>query len=97
MRRIELADGADLAQWRDAARALLADGVPPDQVLWTGGAQGDLLGSAPGGQGSLLAADPGVPPGAVGGAGPPTVAGRAVRSDVRVPRDFLDLADQLGA
>lgn len=92
MRRIELADGADLAQWRDAARALLADGVPPDQVLWTGGAQGDLLGSAPGGQGSLLAADPGVPPGAVGGAGPPTVAGRAVRSDVRVPRDFLDLA-----
>ena len=46
MRRVELADGADLAEWREAARALLRDGVPPDQVLWQGGAQDDLLGVA---------------------------------------------------
>ncbi|MBJ7573870.1 UdgX family uracil-DNA binding protein [Luteimonas sp. MC1828] len=44
MRRVTLDDGADLAQWRDAARALLADDVPPAEVLWQGGAQGDLLG-----------------------------------------------------
>ena len=41
MRRVTLDDGADLAQWRDAARGLLADAVPPADVLWQGGAQGD--------------------------------------------------------
>ena len=44
MRRVELADGSDLVEWRDAARALLLAGVPPEQVLWQGGAQVDLLG-----------------------------------------------------
>lgn len=32
-----LAHTADLAPWREAARALLAAEVPPEQVAWTGG------------------------------------------------------------
>lgn len=44
MRRVELAGGSDLAEWRYAARALLLAGVPPEQVLWQSGAQVDLLG-----------------------------------------------------
>src|SRR5690606_17904502 len=42
MRRVELVDGADLAEWREAARALLVDAVPPEHVLWQSGAQDDL-------------------------------------------------------
>ena len=44
MRRVILDDAADLAQWREAARGLLLAAVPPAEVLWEGGAQGDLLG-----------------------------------------------------
>lgn len=51
MRRVSLADGADLAEWRQAARGLLADGVAPEHVLWDVGAQPDLLGA-------LVAPDP---------------------------------------
>lgn len=43
MQRIALADGADLAEWRAQARALLAAGVPPEQVQWQVGMQADLL------------------------------------------------------
>ena len=77
MRHVELPDGADLAQWRDAARTLLGEGVPPEHVLWQGGAQADLLGTAPGVQHDLLADAP---------------TTRPARRDLRVPRDFLDLA-----
>ena len=45
MRRVTLVDAADLDEWRDAARALLGEGVAPDQVLWDSGAQQDLLGA----------------------------------------------------
>lgn len=43
MQRVVLADGADLAEWRRQARALLAAGVPPEHVQWQLGAQVDLL------------------------------------------------------
>jgi len=43
MRQVRLADGADLAEWRARARALLAEGVPPEQVQWQVGTQADLL------------------------------------------------------
>ena len=81
MRRVALADGADLACWRAAARALLAEDVPPEQVLWQGGAQRDLLDAtvAP-----PLAAD------AQAGGGVPAAGARPARA--RVPREFLDLA-----
>lgn len=81
MRRVELADGADLAQWRDVARALLADGVPPEQVLWQVGAQRDLLGEV-GDLGDL---------GEVGEVGDAMRRGGSP-AGLRVPRDFLDLA-----
>ncbi|MBJ6983728.1 UdgX family uracil-DNA binding protein [Luteimonas sp. MC1750] len=81
MRRVELSDGADLAQWREAARALLADGVPPDQVLWPGGAQDDLLGAGADMFERSVPAQPGV-----------AVARRRVASEPRVPREFLELA-----
>lgn len=81
MRRVELADGADLAQWREAARALLADGVPPDQVLWPGGAQDDLLGAGA----DMPRADAAAPPGVA-------VAPRRAAPQPRVPREFLELA-----
>ena len=43
MQRVVLTDGADLAEWRGQARALLAAGVPPEQVQWQVGAQVNLL------------------------------------------------------
>jgi len=43
MRRVVLSDGADLAEWRSQARALLAAGIPPEQVQWQAGGQQDLL------------------------------------------------------
>ncbi len=45
MRRVTLVDGADLTEWREAARLLLNEGVTPEHVLWESGAQGDLLGT----------------------------------------------------
>ncbi len=47
MRTVVLDDGADLASWRSAARALLAAGVPPDQVHWQVGNDDGLFGQAP--------------------------------------------------
>lgn len=44
MRSVRLADGADLAAWRTAARTLLAAGVPPEQVRWQVGQDTDLFG-----------------------------------------------------
>ena len=37
MRRIHLQDGADPAEWRAAARAALADEIPPEQIAWSVG------------------------------------------------------------
>jgi probable DNA metabolism protein len=79
MRTVALVDGADLAEWREAARALLAEDVPPDAVLWESGAQGDLLGDGAPARSSHPAVD--------APAGPPVSAPPA-----RVPRDFLALA-----
>ena len=79
MRQVVLADGADLAEWREAARALLAEGVPPEAVLWDSGMQGDLLGAPPPSQAgaSEVAADVGT---------------QAPDATARVPREFLELA-----
>ncbi len=45
MRRVALAGGADLDGFRRAARGLLAEGVPPEQVQWIDGDAGaDLFG-----------------------------------------------------
>lgn len=98
MRRVELADGADLAQWRDAARALLADGVPPEEVSWQAGAQRDLLGGAADAQADRPARGPRSPGRRSGGPAPEeSASGDALRrgsppAALRVPRDFLDLA-----
>ena len=35
LRRVSLREGADLDGFRQAARALVAAGVAPDQVVWT--------------------------------------------------------------
>ena len=35
MRTIHLAEGADLDGFRHAVRALVAEGVPPDEVAWS--------------------------------------------------------------
>jgi uracil-DNA glycosylase len=44
MRTITLATPDDFDAWRDAARALAADGVPPDDVVWqVGDAPSDLF------------------------------------------------------
>lgn len=76
MHRVALVDGADLAEWRVAARTLLSNGVPPEQVLWDSGAQGDLLGGfdlSPPGETTI-----------------PPLARR--NREFKVPRDFIDLA-----
>lgn len=94
MRRVTLDDGANLAQWRDAARALLADAVSPADVLWQGGAQGDLLGDVATPLAHVGFADGMSPaagaPDAAGGRASGTMAQAPVTP--RVPRDFLALA-----
>lgn len=44
MRAVVLEPGAPFEDWRDLARGLLRDGVPPDAVSWVRGGQEDLLG-----------------------------------------------------
>ncbi|MBB1059553.1 UdgX family uracil-DNA binding protein [Marilutibacter spongiae] len=79
MRRVSLDDGADLAEWRQAARGLLADGIAPEHVLWDVGAQADLLGAlAAPGQGLASGARP-----------VPAVA------QAKVPAAFLSLAGRV--
>ncbi|MES2096084.1 MAG: UdgX family uracil-DNA binding protein [Pseudomonadota bacterium] len=46
MRSVALSAEDDFPGWRDAVRALVLDGVPPDQVAWrVGDAPGELFGS----------------------------------------------------
>lgn len=45
-RRVAVEDGADLAGFRRAARALCAEGVAPDGVLWSLGGEGGLFAEA---------------------------------------------------
>ncbi|MET4896213.1 UdgX family uracil-DNA binding protein [Sphingomonadaceae bacterium jetA1] len=46
MRIVTLPAADDFDAWRDAARGLIADGVPPDQVVWQVGPQAaDLFGA----------------------------------------------------
>ena len=49
MREVVLAHPGDFAEWRDAARGLLAGGVAPEDVSWRGAAEGASLfgGTAP--------------------------------------------------
>ena len=45
MRVARVAEPDDFDGWRDAARALAAEGVPPDQVVWqVGDVAADLFG-----------------------------------------------------
>jgi uracil-DNA glycosylase len=44
-RSVALERPDDFDGWRDAARALILDGVPPEQVVWTSG-EADLFGEA---------------------------------------------------
>ncbi|RKE84217.1 UdgX family uracil-DNA binding protein [Rhizobium sp. AG855] len=47
MREVTLAGRGDFTEWREAARALLTDGVAPQDVFWqTGQSPGDLFGQA---------------------------------------------------
>ena len=43
MREVVLAEPGDFAEWRSAARSLLAGGVAPEHVSWRGGAEGASL------------------------------------------------------
>jgi len=48
MRVVTLSDPDDIDGWRDAARTLIADGVPPADVVWqVGDAATDLFATAP--------------------------------------------------
>ncbi|MGN2245607.1 UdgX family uracil-DNA binding protein [Frateuria sp. GZRR35] len=78
MRLVQLADGADLAEWRSRARALLAGGVPPEQVAWQVG-----------GQAGLLPADTGAPAAAM----PAGVAGSVPREFLVLATRVLAHAD----
>lgn len=44
MRRVGFEPGAGYAEWRRIARALLNDGIAPEDVVWQRDAQADLLG-----------------------------------------------------
>ncbi|ALH81827.1 UdgX family uracil-DNA binding protein [Sphingopyxis macrogoltabida] len=58
MREVVLTEPGDFAEWRRAARGLLAGGVAPDEVSWRGSAEGaslfgDAVAAAPAGRLSL--------------------------------------------
>ncbi|ALJ11639.1 UdgX family uracil-DNA binding protein [Sphingopyxis macrogoltabida] len=58
MREVVLKEPSDFAEWRRAARGLLAGGVAPEEVSWRGSAEGaslfgDAIAAAPVGQLSL--------------------------------------------
>ena len=60
MRRVTLKGRGDLAEWRDAARLLLSQGVVPDAIDWHEAAEdSDLFGSAGGKQPALFNNDTG--------------------------------------
>ncbi len=46
MREVRFPPGAGFDAWRESARALLRDAVPPEDVSWTTGAQAGLLAEA---------------------------------------------------
>ena len=49
MRRIDLFEGADADGFRRAVRQLVAEGVPPEDIVWNAGGSRDLFGeTAPG-------------------------------------------------
>jgi uracil-DNA glycosylase len=77
-RRVRLAGDADFAGFRDAARLLLRDGVPPQDVVWdTGGRRDDLFAAA-----EAAPSPPGREP----------EPGAAPRTAPRVSRAFLEAA-----
>ena len=58
MREVVLKTAGDFAEWRSAARGLLAGGVAPEDVSWRGGGEGaslfgDAVVAAPGAAVSL--------------------------------------------
>ncbi|MBP2300820.1 UdgX family uracil-DNA binding protein [Azospirillum picis] len=57
MHPVELKDGADLDGFRRALRRLVAGGVEPDDVAWSGGAMPSLFGTCPDGGTAALPAD----------------------------------------
>jgi probable DNA metabolism protein len=60
MRVVTLAEPDDIDAWRDAARGLIADGVPPDQVVWqVGDKAADLFATNPAPAQPAAAASPG--------------------------------------
>lgn len=97
MRVVRLASEIDFDGWRQAARALRAEGVAPDAVVWT--VEYDLFADAP---------DPVIPDGpkgrsgtvsSTGTSGGPGSALRSGRDDsgsqFTVPKPFIDLAGQV--
>src|SRR5690606_35700762 len=78
-------------EWREAARALLVDAVPPEHVLWQSGAQDDLLGASMPLLQGVARGGPGATPSGSRAQTAPDPATAGARAP-RVPREFLDLA-----
>ena len=87
MRHIELADGVDLAQWRDHARALLVAGVAPEHVSWS---------TRSSGTGSLFGNDDADDPSQdLPSSAATTAAAPRTPATATVPREFIALADKV--
>jgi DNA polymerase len=68
------------AEWREAARALLVHGIPPEQVTWGAPHMGDLLTGAP--PLAEAADNPSIPP-----TGPPA----PLRPPPHIPRSLMEM------
>lgn len=89
MHRVRLADAVDLAEWRQAARALLQARIPPEAVSWSSEAEtGDLFGDP---FGDLPGDAAGTAAGTATPAAPASEAAPAVT--IGVPAAFVELAD----
>lgn len=81
MRTVQLPDPVELASWRDAARQLLAEGVPPEAITWQSNAAGDQTSVTS----DLFASH----------RAPAAPGKRTEAPTLRVPRDFVELAERV--
>jgi len=87
-----LAHETDVTGWRDTARSLLAQGVPPEAALWTVESHAELFSPPPSGEGDRAQVGEGDLPGVPG-------TGKASLNEkgdgtFKVPKAFLDLASK---
>lgn len=88
MRHVAIEEGFDA--WRDAARQLLAEAIPPEQILWSAAGENALFPDT--GPMLALTADEQLPFANDAGVAPTKTIAALLEPRVRVPAAFVDVA-----